>query len=139
RPHSIRDEKARRVAWLSNLHYWIILALLDLAYRAKGFTPLPGAARLGYQYPAIDNMTMALWVLGEDLSNRHGVGVPFDPLGPQYGLGRSHTHSADIAIRLIEEAQRRAEELDKDRLLPGAFNLNVYTLTRTGVTSSASP
>jgi hypothetical protein len=28
----------------------------------------------------------ATGVLGEDLSNRHGVGVPFDPLGPQYGL-----------------------------------------------------
>ena len=51
RPHSIRDEKARRVAWLSNLHYWIILSLLDLAYRSKGFTPLFGATKLDYQVP----------------------------------------------------------------------------------------
>ena len=134
RPHSIRDEKVRRVAWLSNLHYWIILALLDLAYRAKGFTPLTTAARLGYQYQAIDNMTMGLWVLGKDLASRHKTGVPFDPLGPQYGLGRSHAHSVSIAIRLISEAQRCAEELDKDKLLPSAFNLNVYTLTLNGLT-----
>ncbi len=52
RPHTIRDEKARRVAWLSNLHYWIILALLDLAYRHKGFTPLFSAAKLDYQDPS---------------------------------------------------------------------------------------
>jgi hypothetical protein len=134
RPHSIRDEKVRRVAWLSNLHYWIILALLDLAYRAKGFTPLFSAAKLDYQYRAIDNMTMGLWVLGEHLADAYGTGVPFDSMGPGYDLGRSHDHSVNIVCRLIEEAQRSAEALAKNRLLPKAFDLNIYALTLNGLT-----
>jgi hypothetical protein len=135
RPHSIRDEKVRRVAWLADLHYWIILSLLDLAYRAKGFTPLFGAAKLAFQYRAIDNMTMGLWVLGGHLADVYGTGVPFDSIGPNYDLGRSHEHSVYIVQRLIAEAQRCAEVLDKDHLLPKAFDLNVYALTSNGLTA----
>jgi hypothetical protein len=133
RPHTIRDEKARRVAWLGNLHYWIILALLDLAYRHKGFTPLFSAAKLDYQYRAIDNMTMGLWVLGEHLAEHYGLGVPFDAMGPQYGLGRSHEHSLQLVARLIQEAERHAEALQRARLLPRGFNLNIYSLTLDGL------
>jgi hypothetical protein len=138
RPHSIRDDKARRVAWLSNLHYWIILTLLDLAYRSKGFTPLFSAAKLDYQYRAIDNMTMGLWVLGQHLANHYSLGVPFDAMGPQYGLGRSKDTSLQIVVRLINEAQRHAETLAKAKLLPKAFNMNLYTLTISGLSRSGA-
>jgi hypothetical protein len=36
--------------------------------------------------------------------------------------------------RLIEEAQRSAEALAKNRLLPKAFDLNIYALTLNGLT-----
>jgi len=139
RPHSIRDEKARRLAWLSNLHYWIILALLDLAYRARGFTPLFSAARLDYQYRAIDNMTMGLWLLGNHLANHYSLGVPFDAMGPQYGLGRNTDTSVQIVARLIEEAERHAEALASAKLLPKAFDMSLYAVTINGLAGSPTP
>jgi hypothetical protein len=34
-PNQITDDgRRRRIAWLSNLHYWLVLRLLDLGYRA---------------------------------------------------------------------------------------------------------
>lgn len=133
RPHVIPNEEAREVAWLSNLHYWIVLALLDLAYRAKGMMPLYNAAQLDLQYKAIDNMTMALWSLGRFLADRFTVGVPFDALGPQYALGREPRFSAFLTMRLVREAQQKARGLQQRHLLPPDFNLEIYDLTLAGL------
>lgn len=140
RPHVIPDEQARRVAWLSNLHYWIILSLLDLAYRARGVNPVYSAANLGFQYKAIDNMTMSLWSLGRFLADRFTVGVPFDALGPQYALGRDPQGSASLVMRLVQEAQRKAQALAAEGLMPADFNMAIYELTLAGLEPlAASP
>lgn len=136
RPHVIADEQARRVAWLSNLHYWIALALLDLAYRARGVNPVYNAAQLDMQYKAIDNMTMALWPLGRHLAERFQVGVPFDALGPQYALGRDPLGSAALIERLVLEARRKATVLHDEGLLPHDFSMAIYDLTLAGLPMS---
>ncbi len=133
RPHVIRNEQARRVAWLSNLHYWIILALLDLAYRARDLNVVYNAAHLSYQYKAIDNMTMSLWSLGRFLADRFTVGVPFDALGPQYALGRNPASTAWLVARLVREASAKATALHAEGLLPDDFNLAIYDLTLAGL------
>jgi len=133
RPHVIPDENARRVAWLSNLHYWMLLALLDLAYRAEGPIAIYSAARLDMQYKAIDNMTMALWSLGKHLADRYSVGVPFDQLGPQYQLGRDTARSVFLVERLVREAQAFAAKLGDDHLLPADFDMAIYDLTLAGM------
>jgi hypothetical protein len=60
-------------------------------------------------------------------------------MGPQYGLGRSQDTSLQIVVRLIKEAQRHAETLAKAKLLPKAFNMNLYTLTISGLSRSGAP
>ena len=133
RPHTIADDSARRVAWLSNLHYWIILTLLDTAYRSRGFSAFYSAARLDYQYKAIDNMTQGLWLLGQQLARVYQVGVPFDAMGPQYGLGRTHEHAIHLIAHLVREAQRDAQQLAAEGLLPRGFDLRLYEMTLAGL------
>jgi hypothetical protein len=139
RPHSIRDSNARRLAWLSNLHYWIILSLLDAAYRSPGFSAFYSAARLDYQYKAIDNMTQGLWRLGQHLASAYQVGVPFDAIGPQYGLGRTHEHTILLIAHLAREARRDAHELSAEGLLPRGFDLGLYDMTLAGLSRAATP
>jgi hypothetical protein len=133
RPHTIPDERVRRVAWLADLHYWIILSLLDVAYRSRGFAAFYSAPQLAFQYKAIDNMTQGLWLLGLHLASAFETGVPFDSMGPQYGLGRSPDHSKALIVRLVDEAQRVAQELDQEGLLSPGFDLGLYQLTLNGL------
>jgi hypothetical protein len=124
RPNTIPNEQARRLAWLADLHYWIILALLDTAYRSISLT---------LRYKAIDGMTRALWHLGRHLASKYEEGVPFDPMGPQYALGRNEAMSLHILRRLVLEASRRAHELEKEKLLPSGYDLKVFDMTLAGL------
>jgi hypothetical protein len=124
REHTIKKEPARRLAWLANLHYWLILALLDSAYRSTDLRLI---------YKAIDNMTLALWQLGDWLAEKYSTGVPFDQFGPQYMLGRTPKDSIPIIRALVLEAQNYAEELDKDGLLPRNYDLQIFEITLAGL------
>lgn len=108
-PDSIWPEPARRIAWLADLHYWIILCLLDARFR------LPD---LSLQYHCIDNMTRGLWSLGLFLAENYQVGLPFDQFGPDYGLGRSPVTTCLIVDRLVAEATGVAAGLEHEGLLP---------------------
>jgi hypothetical protein len=127
RPNTIPNEKARRVAWLADLHYWIILCLLDTAYSSK-------ARALAYK--AMDNMTLGLWFLGKHLGEDYQVGVPFDSMGPHYTLGRNATFSLQILRLLVREAERKAAELDEEGLLPKGYSMNLFRLTLAGLGGS---
>jgi hypothetical protein len=123
-PNTIPDPNVRRLAWLSDLHYWIILCLLDVAYRTR-------LRKLAYK--AIDNMTLALWHLGRHLSARHQTAPPFDQTGLQYALGRSNQMSLHILRRLVEEAARKAEELRREGLLPPEYDVKLFESTLDGI------
>jgi len=124
RPNTIPNEKARRLAWLSNLHYWLILTLLDEAYRSSD---------LRSRYKAIDNMTLALWQLGERLAQKYSVGLPFDQFGPQYMVGRTAATGIRIIRSLVLEAQRWADKLAEDGLLPPGYNREIFEFTLDGL------
>jgi hypothetical protein len=126
---TIRDEDARRLAWLSDLHYWIVLALLDIAYRYAD--PYDNIQRK-YQYKAIQNMTGAFWPLGLLLA-RKGWGVPFDALGTQYSLGRDLETALDMVQLLIYEARGYAQALASEGLLPPDYRMDVFDATLDGL------
>jgi len=124
RPNTIPDENARHLAWLADLHYWIILALLDVAYRGIG---------LKLRYKAIDSMTLGLWFLGKQLSEVYEVGLPFDPMGPHYTLGRSEEMSLRILRLLVLEALHKARALAAEGLLPDEYDPALFELTLAGL------
>lgn len=128
-PDTIKKAKARRLAWLADLHYWIILCLLDTAYRA-------GDRK--FCYKAIDNMTLGLWHLGVSLAEKHQTGIPFDPMGPSYCLGRSPWMSLHILRQLVREAESKARQLDKENLLPPAYDRKLFALTLGGIEQLSS-
>jgi len=129
RPDTIPNAGARKLAWLADLHYWIILCLLETAYRA-------GDRK--FCYKAIDNMTLGLWHLGVWLSEQYQTGIPFDPMGLNYCLGRSPRMSLLILRRLIQEAEGQAQQLDKQGRLPGAYDRELFTLTLRGLEQLSS-
>jgi hypothetical protein len=126
---TIRDPDARRLAWLSDLHFWIVLTLLDIAYRYAD--PYDNIQRK-YQYKAIENMTGAFWPLGLALA-RKGWGVPFDAMGTQYTLGRDLETAFDMVQLLIYEARGYAQGLASDGLLPPDYRMDVFDATLDGL------
>jgi hypothetical protein len=128
------DDDARRLGWLSDLHYWIVLSLLDVAYRYAD--PYDNIQRK-YQYKAIDNMTRAFWPLGLDLARR-GYGMPFDAMGTQYILGRDLETTLDVIQRLVYEARGRAQALASEGLLPPDYRMDVFDATLDGLIPTQS-
>jgi len=111
------DAGRRRLAWLSDLHYWIILALLDLGYRSG----LPTASARAKRH-----MTAALAPLGAHLATL-GVGLPFDPLSAGYALGRDTPTTVRVLRALVREAENVTAEVHD--LLPNGFPTTLTTDT----------
>lgn len=119
--NEICDPVLRDIAWLSNLHYWIILSALDASYRF-------GAPKL--RMKAVGNMTEALYSLAFCLA-RKGIGVPFDPPGMENSLGSDLHSSLQILRCLVLEAEALANRLSP--VLPPDFNFKVYPQTLAGL------
>ena len=107
----------RRLAWLSDLHYWLVLALLDLGYR----TGIPAASARAKRH-----MTAALGPLGVHLATL-GVGLPFDPLSTGYSLGRDTAGTVRLLRALVQETERVTQEVRE--VLPAGFPMTLNTQT----------
>ncbi len=116
-PNTIADEKAAAIAWLSDLHYWITLLLLDIGYR-HGSAPAMGLAK--------NHMTGPLLRLGRHLASL-GWGTPFDPLSVGYNLGTDLDASKRILRRLLDETEAETQALRDD--LPASFPFAQTPLT----------
>lgn len=116
-PNEIPDHVHRRIAWLADLHYWLVLGLLDLGYR-RGVASASGLAKR--------HMTQALGPLGVHLASL-GVGLPFDPLSMGYALGVDLTGTVRVLRRLVEEAAAVTEEVHD--ALPADFPFTMTTQT----------
>lgn len=114
-PSTIPDTATRRLAWFADLHYWIVLTLLDARYRVHDRSLV---------YHGVDLMTRGLVHLGEAVAGRGHV-LPFDALGPGYALGRGQRGLRTFAAQLLEEARRQLDALDRAKLLPAAYDANV--------------
>jgi hypothetical protein len=110
-PNAIPDDGSRRrLAWLSDLHYWLVLGLLDLGYRTQNPTITAHAKQ---------HMLLALHPLGDHLASL-GVGLPFDPLSMGYSPGRDVAGTVLVLRRIALEAQAVAGELAG--VLPVAYS-----------------
>lgn len=114
---TIPNEDARQIAWLADLHYWILLGLLDQGFRYQ---------ELRLRYAAIDAMTMGLWALGLHLARMYHVGVPFDPFSTQIEMGRTPEFAAAVLSLLIREAQELAHSLAARDLLPPDYDPSLF-------------
>ena len=93
---------------------------------------VPGRHRK-FAYKAIDNMTLGLWHLGRHLAERYETGLPFDPMGPRYCLGRDAALSLHILRRLVNEAAGKAEALNREKLLPPGYDPKLFEITLAGL------
>jgi hypothetical protein len=103
--NQIKDPTALGLAWLGNLHYWIILLLADTAYNARS-TDFAGLARV--------QMLGPFWSLARHLP-KLGAGIPCDPLVTGYAPCPGALQRVDYLICMVREADRLARNL-KDRL-----------------------
>jgi hypothetical protein len=129
RRRTISDEDARELAWLGDLHYWIILTLLDTSFTYAD--PYANIQRK-YLYKAIEVMTGSLWALGLDLARR-GWGMPFDQMGTQYVVGTDEQEALRYIQLLIYEARGYAQRLASRGLLPPDYSMKVFDLLLSGL------
>ncbi|HKV11998.1 MAG TPA: ferritin-like domain-containing protein [Thermoanaerobaculia bacterium] len=116
----IPDAETRAMAMLGNLHYWIILMLLDLSYRTAN--PM----FLGI---AINHMTSPLLSLGQSLARR-GAGLPFDPSNLASSTGRDDAANVRLLRLLVTEAQQSTDNL-RNALGDDEADLQILTLEDT--------
>jgi hypothetical protein len=121
-PRRITDEPSRRLAWLGDLHYWVVLMLLDLSYRHGA----PSSAL------AVEHMVDALRPLGFALADR-GHGLAFDPLSMGYAPGVDQAGSIVVLRRLATELTAAAEALAAEGLLPGDYRTDLGPSTVTAL------
>lgn len=117
-PQQIADQKTRDLAWLGNLHYWILLSLLSQGYStgSQEHIALSRAHMMG-----------AFWSLARKLAGR-GAGMPFDPLGLGYSPGVTRESNLRLLNRLLDEADRTEKALAA--LLPADYPADCCRDTR---------
>jgi hypothetical protein len=101
----IRNPEALGLAWLADLHYWLILLLADASY-SEDTADYASLARIQMLGPFLS--------LARHLP-KLGAGVPFDPLVTGYGPCPSGLARIEFVSCMVREADRLAARL-KDRL-----------------------
>lgn len=115
--NQMTSPEARELGWLSNLHYWIVLMLLDYYYRSGE----EGANAL-----AQIHMVGPLQSLASRLADL-GAGVPFDSLS----LGYSPSIRDEENLLFLEHLSREAASvaLALRKSLPATYPLAIETAT----------
>jgi len=91
--NQIQDPVALSLAWLSNLHYWTILLMVESNYRTNE-NALLDLAKLQMMAP--------FWALARHLPTL-GTGIPFDPLTTGYSPCRTAGNNLKFLACLIRE------------------------------------
>jgi hypothetical protein len=99
--HQIPDLQTRGLAWLGDLHYWILLILLSAGY-SHGSTEHIALARAHMMGP--------FWSLARKLAGM-GSGMPFDPLSLGYAPGVTREGNSRLLSRLLGEADKFEKRL----------------------------
>lgn len=97
----IPDPQTLGLAWLGDLHYWILLTLLSTGY-SRGSAQHIALAR--------GHMMGPFWSLARKLAGL-GSGMPFDPLSVGYGRGVSLESNSRLLTRLLDEANRFEKQI----------------------------
>ncbi len=110
-PNQIKDPLAQRLAWLGNLHYWVVLNLLSVGY-SVGSQDLIALSR-GHMMVPFNALARALAKMGS--------GMPFDPLGQGYLRTAKNGGSLRFIRHLLSEADRLEAQIGKE--LPSDYAL----------------
>ncbi|MBI2320137.1 MAG: hypothetical protein HYU75_24835 [Betaproteobacteria bacterium] len=97
----IQDPDTLALAWLGNLHYWIMLSLLAQGY-GRGSREHVGLA--------MGHMMGPFWSLARKLASV-GAGMPFDPLSLGYTPCVSGEANSRFVARLLGEADKLEKQL----------------------------
>ncbi|MGR3277667.1 ferritin-like domain-containing protein [Acaryochloris marina NIES-2412] len=101
--NQISNPEALQIAFLSNLHYWIILLLLDLLYRHE----------FSQAYSmAVNHMELAVFPLGKHLANVAQIGLPFDASPIGYNAGKSELLEKALINSLLAEAKQVESDIE---------------------------
>ena len=100
-PNQIESVEGLVLAWLGNLHYWIALSTLDLAYRTGDDSAIDHS---------MTQMMSAIWPIAKALPD-FGAGHPFDPLSMGYALGAGPKESKRVIASFGAEALNFAETI----------------------------
>ena len=101
--NQISDPDALQIAYLSNLHYWVILLLLDLYYRY-------GQSGI-YLGLAISHMRRGVEPLGKHLVKTAQTGLPFDASPIGYNTGKSEALEKMVINSILAEAKQLVESI----------------------------
>jgi hypothetical protein len=115
--NQIRSSEARALAWLSNLHYWMVLMMLDLHYRIDS-EPLNAMAQT--------HMLGPLQSIAGKLVE-YGSGLPFDRLSLGYSPAPDDVGNLRFILRLSAEADTLANKMRAD--LPPGYPLELHQAT----------
>jgi hypothetical protein len=115
--NQIRSSEARALAWLGNLHYWIVLMMLDLHYRidSEALNAMAQAHMLG-----------PLQSIAGRLAD-YGSGLPFDRLSLGYSPAQDSAGNLRFIGRLSQEADTLAHKMRSD--LPPGYPLELHQAT----------
>ena len=115
--NQIQNETERQIAWLSNIHYWIILLLLHQSYiDSQNFSILYDLAK--------EHMLSPLQSLGYKLAQTK-QGIPFDILSLGYNPGINAESNLNFIKLLLNEGGLIVERLAHD--LPESFPNDIFT------------
>lgn len=115
--NQISSPEARALAWLGNLHYWMVLMMLDLHYRIDSE---------GLNAMAQTHMTGPLQSIGGRLAE-YGSGLPFDRLSLGYAPAPDPAGNLRFVLRLSREADTLAHKMRSD--LPPGYPLELHQAT----------
>ena len=117
--NQIVSPEARALAWLSNLHYWMVLMMLDIHYRTNS-EALNSLAQT--------HMVGPLQSLANGLAE-YGTGLPFDILSMGYSPAPDHAGNLQMIRKLSEEADTFAKKMDAG--LPAGYPIQLHRATAT--------
>ncbi len=115
--NQIKSPEARAFGWLANLHYWIVLMMLDLHYRVDS-EPLNALAQT--------HMVGPLQSLAGRLAE-YGAGLPFDRLSLGYSPAADHAGNLRLLKRLSWEADTLAKKMAAG--MPAGYPLELHRAT----------
>ena len=115
--NQIRSSDARALAWLSNLHYWMVLMMLDLHYRidSEALNALAQTHMLGPMQSIAGRLA------------EYGSGLPFDRLSLGYSPAPDHAGNLLFISRLSQEADTLAHKMSSG--LPPGYPLELHQAT----------
>jgi hypothetical protein len=115
--NQIRSSEARALAWLGNLHYWIVLMMLDLYYRidSEALNAMAQTHMLGPLQSIANRLT------------EYGSGLPFDRLSLGYAPAPDDAGNLRFIGRLSSEADTLAHKMRLD--LPPGYPLELHQAT----------